>query len=448
MNNTKLTINSLLGEKIGVLENHEAMLERLNYIEFTMTEFNFLQKNVKNIGVSDRFIDIINYFDVVAGITPAGFYAKHELKTDGLLEFDLIRNISYGENSEKRPTKFLFSADTANPYELEPIKDLISNLTCNPGIIYDLFINNPKANIGNKFKTRDEVMVEIGRILGPGCDISVEVNDPFAPLEQILKEAEHFKEMLSEHRVVIKIPHTGPVNKDNVSQLLEGNKKLDLRHNQGSTKDYLRGHNLALELQKRGYRVNYTLMFEPWQTGMALQAKPYFINSFVRQRYGVTSYINGLLKAYNETFDIKFLDNMKEFMMEWDILSPKDKDMDLLKVHTIARELIDYRQINEPEGFDGLDGVRHNLRLLRNSNLKDTRLIICSIEGSRNYPELDKLLAEDEFQDVIDRVVITTEPNYLGEFTSAPQIVTYQRRFMNAVANGENKETENFEKKV
>jgi hypothetical protein len=34
---------------------------------------------------------------------------------------------------------------------------MLANLTCNPGIVYDLFINNPKANVGNKFKTRDEV---------------------------------------------------------------------------------------------------------------------------------------------------------------------------------------------------------------------------------------------------------------------------------------------------
>ena len=74
-----------------------------------------------------------------------------------------------------------------------------SNLTCNPGIIYDLFINNPKANVGGQFKDRDEVMTEIGRILGPGCDISVELNDPFRKSDsEILEEAAHFKEMLSD----------------------------------------------------------------------------------------------------------------------------------------------------------------------------------------------------------------------------------------------------------
>lgn len=38
----------------------------------------------------------------------------------------------------------------------------------------DMFINNSKANIGGHFKTRDEVMTELARVLGSGCDISVE----------------------------------------------------------------------------------------------------------------------------------------------------------------------------------------------------------------------------------------------------------------------------------
>ena len=107
---------------------------------------------------------------------------------------------------------------------------MLANLTCNPGIIYDLFLNNPKANVGGAFKTRDEVMQEIGRILGPGCDISVELNDPFNKSDaEILEEAAKFKEMLSEYRVVIKVPHTGPVNKENVKELLSGDKRLSKR---------------------------------------------------------------------------------------------------------------------------------------------------------------------------------------------------------------------------
>jgi hypothetical protein len=217
---------------------------------------------------------------------------------------------------------------------------------------------------------------------------------------------------------------------------LEGDKRLSTRWNGAPTVDYLHGHNLALRLHEHGYKINYTLMFEPWQTGMALQARPYFINSFVRQRMGVSTYVNGLLEAYDKTDDDRFLKDLRTFFLSSDILSGADQDADLHLVERTAREMVTYRQFNEPEGYDGLDGVRHNLRMLRSANLPDTRLIICSIDGTRNYPELDSLLADPEFSDMTDRIVITTEPNYLAQYTSAPQIVTYQRRFLNA-ANGE-----------
>lgn len=430
------TLASLLEKNTTVVPGDESFVRRALHKEISQDEFSLLRTCVRHIGVTERFRDVLRTFPVAENETPAGFEIRYELAPDGLLNIDLKRNISYDKNGEKRPTKFIYSADSANPYEIAPIKDLIGNLTCNPGIIYDLFINNPEANVGHKYHTRDEVMKDIADLLGPGCDISVELNNPFADFSAILEEAQKFREMFSEYRMVIKVPHTGPVNASNVGQLLTGDKKLSTRWNQAATADYLHGHNLALRLQENGFRVNYTLMFEPWQTGMALQAKPYFINSFVRQRYGVTSYINGLLTAYQKTYDERFLKDLRAFMLKWDFLSSKDQDMDLLQVERIARETVAYRKINDPEGFDGLDGVRHNLRMLRNCNLEDTRLIICSIEGSRMYPELDKLMAEEEFRDMTDRIVITTDPAYLAQNTSAPQIVTYQRRFMNA-ANGE-----------
>lgn len=430
------TLASLLEKNTTVVPGDESFVRRALHKELSQDEFSLLRTCVRHIGVTERFRDVLRTFPVAENETPAGFEIRYELAPDGLLNIDLKRNISYDKNGEKRPTKFIYSADSANPYEIAPIKDLIGNLTCNPGIIYDLFINNPEANVGHKYHTRDEVMKDIADLLGPGCDISVELNNPFADFSAILEEAQKFREMFSEYRMVIKVPHTGPVNASNVGQLLTGDKKLSTRWNQAATADYLYGHNLALRLQENGFRVNYTLMFEPWQTGMALQAKPYFINSFVRQRYGVTSYINGLLTAYQKTYDERFLKDLRAFMLKWDFLSSKDQDMDLLQVERIARETVAYRKINDPEGFDGLDGVRHNLRMLRNCNLEDTRLIICSIEGSRMYPELDKLMAEEEFRDMTDRIVITTDPAYLAQNTSAPQIITYQRRFMNA-ANGE-----------
>ena len=432
------SLASLIGDKIQIVSGDVDYVKRALHLNISFEEYRFLLDTVKYISASDRFKDVIDTFHVPAGETPAGFEIRYNMKENQVLEIDLKRNISYDRNGKKRPTKFIFSADTANPYELAPIKDLIGNLTCNPGIIYDLFINNPEANVGHQYSTRNEVMTEIGNILGPGCDISCELNNPFADFNQILEEVEEFREMFTDYRMVVKVPHTGPVNANNVNQLLTGDKRLSTRWNQAATADYLHGHNLALKLQENGFRVNYTLMFEPWQTGMALQAKPYFINSFVRQRYGVTQYINGMLAAYQKTYDDRFLTGLRDFMIQWDILSSEDKDVDLRLVEKIARETIEYRKINDGEGFDGMDGVRHNLRMLRNANIEDTdtRLIICSIEGSRMYPELDKLMAEPEFQDMTDRIVITTEPSYLAQNTSAPQIITYQRRFMNA-ANGE-----------
>ncbi|WP_122643611.1 transaldolase family protein [Luxibacter massiliensis] len=429
-------LGSLVGGDIQIAAGDEAYVRRALHQKISFEEYAFLIDTVKYIKASDRFRDVIDLFKVKENETPAGFKIEYNMVKNQILEIDLVRNISYDKNGVKRPTKFIFSADTANPYEVEPIKNLIGNLTCNPGIIYDLFINNPEANVGKKFKTRNEVMQEIANILGPGCDISVEVNDPFADFGKILEEAQEFREMFSDYRMVIKVPHTGPVNGGNVGELLEGNKRLSTRWNQAATSDYLHGHNLALKLKEHGFRVNYTLMFEPWQTGMALQAKPYFINSFVRQRFGVTTYINGLLTAYQKTYDDRFLEDLRSFMINWDFLSKNDQDADLRLVERVARETVEYRKINEKEGFDGMDGVRHNLRMLRNSNLDDTRLIVCSIEGSRMYPELDKLMTEPEFKDMTDRIVITTEPSYLAQNTSAPQIITYQRRFMNA-ANGE-----------
>ena len=55
------------------------------------------------------------------------------------------------------------------------------------------------------------------------------------------------------------------------------------------------------------------------------------------------------------------------------------------------------------------------------------------MEGPNNYPDIDKMAAEPEFADVIDRLVITAEPGYLARFTSSNHVVSYQRRFMNAV---------------
>lgn len=337
-----------------------------------------LKKEAKYIGVTKRFQNVMKTFPMPCGETPAGFQRDYYLDGEGILRLDLRRNISCDKNGRLRPTKVLFSADSANPYEVAPISPFLANLTCNPGIVYDLFLNNPKANVGNQFKTREEVMKELAKILGPGCDISVELNNPFEEdFQKILEEAEVFKEIFTEYRVVIKVPHTGVVTGANVPELLKGNKRLKSRYDQVDTADALRGHNLALKLREHGYRVNFTLMFEPFQTQLALQAKPYFINTFLRHRLTQSQMMRGYTDNYQKTGDKTFLEQLREYMIKNDYLSEADAGMDLDKVYKLARDVIEYRHLNDREGEDGLDGMRHNLRVLRNCNLEDTRLIVC-----------------------------------------------------------------------
>jgi hypothetical protein len=439
VNKLKLSIKTLLSayesneSAASVILKEKEYVDRVLNTPISADHYSFLKSNIKWVGVTKNFREVIDYFKTPAGETPAGFKIQYEMTETNVLRVDLVRDIAYDKNGVKRPTNVLFSADSANPYEIVEIKDLLANLTCNPGIIYDLFINNPKANVGNKFKTRDEVMQEIGKILGPGCDISVELNNPFSDsINELLEEAAKFEEMLSKYRVVIKVPHTGPVNATNVKELLEGDKKFQRAYDAGTTKDKLRGHNLTLLMHEHGYRVNFTLMFEPYQTALALQAKPYFINSFVRHRAIASKTIKTYLDDFNRTKDSKFLEDLRTFFIEKDFMSPAGISTNLSDIRKTAERIIKYRNVDNNEGFDDLDGVRHNLRLLKNSNLPDTRLIICSMEGEENYPAIDKLLTEPEFIGMNDRVVITAEPEYLAKFTTTPQVVTYQRRFMNA----------------
>lgn len=431
------SFRSLLDDEVNLIEQEKNYINRVLDYKLPFSEFERLRNYVKTLGVTRQFIDVIETFQVRENETPAGFKIAFKLEANGVLRADLIRDISYEKNGKKRPTKVLFSADSANPYEIKPISKIVANLTCNPGIIYDLFINNKAANIGNQFKTRDEVMTEIGHILGPGADISVELNDPFGKSDtELIEEAEKFRDMLSKYRVVIKVPHMGSVTPGNVTELLNGNKKMSKGFKEVTAAGAFRAHNLALLLKENGFRVNFTLMFEPYQTALALQAKPYFINSFIRHRAIQSERMNHHLKNFEATGDSKDLEQIRELFLDQDFLTATEAEISLLQIKGIAEQLLQYRHFNDSEGSDGLDAVRHNLRVLKHSNLEDTRLIICSMDGELNYPDIDKLLVEKEFEDMVHRVVITAEPRYLARFTSTSQVVSYQRRFLNA-AQGE-----------
>ncbi|MEZ7898374.1 MAG: transaldolase family protein [Flaviflexus sp.] len=411
-------------------------VERITRTPIDPDTFALLSGRVKNIEVGPELQKVVTYFKTPKKETPSGFKRVLSLKRDTLV-VDLRRDISYDKNGELKPTKVIYSADSANPYEIEPIAPFLGNLTCNPGIIYDLFLNNPEANVGNKFKDRDEVVTALGDVLGPGCDMSIELNNPFEPdFAKILDEAERFREILSPWRVVIKVPHTGPVNHENYRQLLTGDGHLDTAFDKGATADMLRGHNLALKLYEHGFKVNFTLMFEPHQAQMALQARPAFINAFIRHRRMQASRIVGLLKAYELSGDTYFVGDLRKYLIACDFLPAGSDGVTDDAVLTRAREALANRAVTTSDNSsDGLDTVRHNLRALRQSNLPDTRLIICSMEGPLNYPDIDRLLMEPEFEDMVDRVVVTAEPQYLARFTSTNQVVSYQRRFM-AAAEG------------
>jgi hypothetical protein len=213
---------------------------------------------------------------------------------------------------------------------------------------------------------------------------------------------------------------------------LSGDKTLDKLYSDVTTSGALRGHALALKLTGLGFRINFTLMFEPYQTLFALQARPYFINSFIRHRLMQTSAMKSCLDSYGSTGDIAYLERLRDLLVKNDYYSPSQSVTDVLTVKKYAEDIVKYRNFDNAEGGDGLDGVRHNLRALRNCNLPDTRLIICSMEGDYNYPDIDKLLASPEFRDMNGKVVITAEPNYIARFTSTNQVTSYQRRFMNA----------------
>lgn len=118
--------------------------------------------------VTDRFREVVDLFGEDHQETPAGF--RIEMATHGsVTSVDLVRDIGYERGGTPRPTPLLFSADSANPYEVSDCAPLIANVTCNPGIVYDLFINNPDANIGGHFTTLDEVL--------DGAAIAVYKND-------------------------------------------------------------------------------------------------------------------------------------------------------------------------------------------------------------------------------------------------------------------------------
>jgi hypothetical protein len=431
INKMKCTIEGLVGSgKLKVIPDTEkSNYERIKNLDIPFQDVEKLINMTEYIGITDEFRKVIKTFNVPEGEIPAGFRPEFVLSPDGSVHIDLIRDISYASNGVKRPTKVLYSANTADPFEVEVMKDLIANLTTNPQIIHSQFLNNPKANVGNKFKNKYEVLEELCRIVGPGVDISVEFDDPFAPENELMEEIKRLEDVLTPYRLVVKVPHTGSVNKNNVDKLL--NKKFELGYEEGAVEDNFYGHNLAYKLSMKGYRVNFTLMSDPCQTELALLARPYFINTFVEVRNITTKTMDNLIKHYDVSGEKIYADRLKQYMIDSDIISyVKAADMSDADIVKKARDLLAYRNFHNAEGSDGLDSVRHSLRVLRQSNLENTRLIICNMNAPQYHLDLDKLLREPEFCDMVHRVILTNTPSYFGQFTSSPEVLHYNRRFL------------------
>lgn len=430
VNNMKCSLESLVlsGQMMIASDTDKGMFDRIKNMELSFEDHVKMRDCVKCVGVTDEFVKVVRLFGTEEGQTPAGF--RHELVygTDGTMRVDLVRDISFGANGIRRPTNVLYSANTANPFAVMTMKDLIANLTTNPQIIYDQFLNNPKANVGGQFKDRYEVLAELGRIVGPGVDISVEFNDPFAEESALMEEVARFEEILTPYRLVVKVPHTGPLNRDNVGDFLNGTYPA---YDTGVAEDCFYGHNLAYRLHEKGYRVNFTLMAEPHQTALALLAKPYFINAFVERRHSQTLGLATILECLNQTGDPMYREQLHDYMRKADMLASNDTDYEAAEKK--ARMIVAYRDLTSHDGHDGLDSVRHSLRVLKGANLPDTRLIICNTKSAQMYYDIDKLVVEPEFADMKQRIILTCEPDYFAQFTGSPTVYCYQRSFLNSV---------------
>jgi hypothetical protein len=98
------------GEGASVVSGEEKYVNRVLDLPVTLELFEDLKQITGAIGVTRNFREVIDYFKVPVNETPQGFRIEYVLEKDGLLRADLVRDIGYDKNGQKRPTNLLFSA--------------------------------------------------------------------------------------------------------------------------------------------------------------------------------------------------------------------------------------------------------------------------------------------------------------------------------------------------
>ena len=90
---------------------------------------------------------------------------------------------------------------------------------------------------------------------------------------------------------------------------------------------------------------------------LAMQARPYFINTFLRHRLLQSQNIKKYVDMYEVSKDNKILETLKDYFISCDYYTEADRDMALADVLAFGKDLLKYRHFEDKQGQDGLDGM-------------------------------------------------------------------------------------------
>src|SRR5665647_505844 len=115
----RYSVKSLFGSnQKEIICGDENYVRRVEETPIAEEQFFKLLPFVKYVGVTKNFREIVDYFIPNAAGTPAGFRIEWQVTDGGRLLADLVRDIGYSAYGIKKPTNVLFSADSADPYEV------------------------------------------------------------------------------------------------------------------------------------------------------------------------------------------------------------------------------------------------------------------------------------------------------------------------------------------